>query len=85
MGRWVLFDYTYGGVLTALGTDAGTVTFVNGHSENVAGAAAVGMRALLFHRPRHAGRRSPCRAGPLIGQPARTQPRGTRAGRREHV
>jgi len=49
VGRWVLFDY--GGVLAALGTDAGTVTFVDDRPENVTAAAAVGMRALLFTDP----------------------------------
>lgn len=38
----------YGGVLTALGADARAVTFVDDRPANVAGAAAVGMRALLF-------------------------------------
>ncbi len=41
----------YAGVLAALGTDAGTVTFVDDRPQNVAAAEAVGMRALLFTDP----------------------------------
>lgn len=41
----------YGGVLTALGVDAGAVTFVDDRPENVAGAHAAGLRALLFTDP----------------------------------
>ena len=38
----------YGGVLAELGADPAEVTFVDDRPANVAGAAAVGMRALLF-------------------------------------
>lgn len=38
----------YGGVLAELGADPADVTFVDDRPANVAGAAAVGMRALLF-------------------------------------
>ena len=41
----------YGGVLTELGADAADVTFVDDRPANVAGAAAVGMRALLYTDP----------------------------------
>jgi putative hydrolase of the HAD superfamily len=41
----------YGGVLTELGADPADVTFVDDRPANVAGAAAVGMRALLFTDP----------------------------------
>jgi putative hydrolase of the HAD superfamily len=41
----------YGGVLAELGADAADVTFVDDRPANVAGAAAVGMRALLFTDP----------------------------------
>jgi putative hydrolase of the HAD superfamily len=41
----------YGGVLAELGADPADVTFVDDRPANVAGAAAVGMRALLFTDP----------------------------------
>ena len=41
----------YGGVLAELGADPADVTFVDDRPGNVAGAAAVGMRALLFTDP----------------------------------
>jgi putative hydrolase of the HAD superfamily len=41
----------YGGVLAELGADPTEVTFVDDRPANVAGAAAVGMRALLFTDP----------------------------------
>ena len=41
----------YGGVLAELGADPAEVTFVDDRPANVAGAAAVGMRALLFTDP----------------------------------
>jgi putative hydrolase of the HAD superfamily len=41
----------YGQVLAALGADAGTVTFVDDRPDNVAAAAAVGIRALRFTDP----------------------------------
>ena len=41
----------YGGVLAELGADPADVTFVDDRPANVAGAAALGMRALLFTDP----------------------------------
>jgi putative hydrolase of the HAD superfamily len=41
----------YGGVLAELGADPADVTFVDDRPANVAGAAAVGMRAVLFTGP----------------------------------
>ena len=41
----------YGGVLAELGAGPAEVTFVDDRPANVAGAAAVGMRALLFTDP----------------------------------
>ncbi|MFL6130572.1 MAG: HAD-IA family hydrolase [Mycobacteriales bacterium] len=41
----------YGGVLAELGADPAEVTFVDDRPANVAGAAAVGMRALQFTDP----------------------------------
>ena len=41
----------YGQLLAALGADAGSVTFVDDRPANVAGAIAVGMRALRFTDP----------------------------------
>ena len=41
----------YGGVLAELGADPAEVTFVDDRPANVAGAAAVGLRALLFTDP----------------------------------
>ena len=41
----------YGGVLAELGADPAEVTFVDDRPANVAGAAALGMRALLFTDP----------------------------------
>lgn len=41
----------YGAVLARLGTDPARVTFVDDRPANVAGAQAVGMRALLFTDP----------------------------------
>jgi len=41
----------YGGVLAELGAGPAEVTFVDDRPANVAGAAVVGMRALLFTDP----------------------------------
>jgi putative hydrolase of the HAD superfamily len=41
----------YRGVLDALGAEPADVTFVDDRAENIAGAAALGMRALLFTDP----------------------------------